>query len=124
MSVLNLLKTIFHPTLYRKPSAKVACHDLSPVTVTEFTVDGVKRTLKEPLILIPQLTESKQFMILEDDNWGISVFGETRDELMKALADELDFLWKSSSSPITQAKFLGKSPKRKRKSTLEKSFTI
>jgi len=94
MSVLNLLKTIFHPTLYRKPSAKVACHDLSPVTVTEFTVDGVKRTLKEPLILIPQLTEDRKFMFLENNDWGIDVAAETREDLMRELSEEFEFLWK------------------------------
>ncbi|GHT22523.1 hypothetical protein FACS189419_05200 [Planctomycetales bacterium] len=49
--------------------------------------------MKEPLILAPKLTESRQYLTLQKLDWGIDVIAQTRDELLEELKAELRYLW-------------------------------
>ncbi|MDR0338142.1 MAG: hypothetical protein LBI18_13740, partial [Planctomycetaceae bacterium] len=67
--------------------------DLSDFVLTSFQYDGTKLNFKKPLILSPQLTESYQFMTLQDTELGIDVIAQTREELWEELSAEIETQW-------------------------------
>ncbi|GHT13308.1 hypothetical protein FACS1894170_09150 [Planctomycetales bacterium] len=72
----------------------VRSNDLEDFCLTSFSVgDGNEKVLKEPLILTPKLTESRQYLALQKLDWGIDVIAQTRDELLEELKAELRYLW-------------------------------
>jgi hypothetical protein len=72
---------------------KVSFSDLSDFIVTSFSCGERELHFHVPLILSPQLTESRQFMTLQNSNLGIDVIAETREELWDELLAELRMLW-------------------------------
>jgi hypothetical protein len=69
--------------------------DLSPFYVAEVQLADYVLRLREPLVLTPELDESKQLMCLVYPSLGIDVCAFTRDELDEALVVELDVLWRN-----------------------------
>jgi hypothetical protein len=64
--------------------------NLSDYVVKSFNCDGKKIRFKQPLVLTPQLTESKQYTTIENPDLGIDVIGQTRAELWDELFTELE----------------------------------
>jgi hypothetical protein len=68
--------------------------NLSDFILTSFQYEGTKLKFKKPLVLSPQLTESCQFMTLQDSELGIDVIAQTREELWEELSAEIETQWK------------------------------
>ncbi|MDR2438176.1 MAG: hypothetical protein LBE12_02240 [Planctomycetaceae bacterium] len=67
--------------------------DLSDFILTSFQYEGAKLKFKKPLVLSPQLTESCQFMTLQEPELGIDVIAQTREELWEELSAEIETQW-------------------------------
>jgi hypothetical protein len=76
--------------------------DMSEFVLESFCIDGNEIEFKEPLILVPALTESCQFITLQDMRFGIDVIAQTRDELEEELDAELKMLWEQSQQSDTK----------------------
>lgn len=76
--------------------------DVSELFLESFVVDDQELAFKEPLILTPELVESCQFITLRDEQLGIDVIAQTREELEEELRAELTMLWKQSQMPDTE----------------------
>ena len=73
--------------------------DLSDFFVKSFPVGDKEIEFKETLVLTPMLTESCQFVTLQDEWLGIDVIAQTREELEEELYAELTMLWNQSQMP-------------------------
>ena len=67
--------------------------DLSPVVLGE--LDGAAFALKprRPLQLQPAWSDSREFICIEHEEWGVDVFAPTRGELLEELKEQLVMLW-------------------------------
>lgn len=80
------------------PLRITAVENIQPLDLSDFEVNEVSWgdthiILREPLVLTPELTESKQHLVLHDDNWHIHVIAPTRDELLVELHEQIAVLW-------------------------------
>ena len=73
--------------------------DLSEFVLESFSLDDAEIDFIEPLVLAPSLTESSQFITLQNELLGIDVIAQTREELEEALLDDLKILWEQSQMP-------------------------
>jgi hypothetical protein len=89
--------------------------DLSDFVIDSFFVDEREILLATPLVLTPALTESCQFMTLENADLGIDVLAQTRDELLEELLGELAMLWEQSQMPDAE---LGETFQKQKKNLL------
>ncbi len=85
---------------YNQPKRIVDVNDIREVDLSPFYLAEVQLTnyvlrLHEPLVLTPELDESKQLMCLVYPSLGVDVCAFTRDELDEALVMELDVLWRN-----------------------------
>ena len=69
--------------------------DLSPFYLAEVQLPDYVIRLHEPLVLTPDLDESKPLICLTNPSLGIDVCAFTRDELDEALIVEFDVLWRN-----------------------------
>jgi hypothetical protein len=69
--------------------------DQLPLTLSRISMPGRTLSFRKPLTLIPTVDDSGQLLCLEHPPLGIHVFAESRDELQRALEDELDLLWRN-----------------------------
>jgi predicted mannosyl-3-phosphoglycerate phosphatase (HAD superfamily) len=67
---------------------------MKKIVLTSFQCDAEILNFKEPLVLTPVLSESGQFIVLNNDSLGISVVAETREELLQELQADLEMLWR------------------------------
>jgi hypothetical protein len=67
--------------------------DLSDFILISFQYEGTKLKFKKPLVLSPKLTESCQFMMLQEPELGIDVIAQTRKELWEELSAEIEVQW-------------------------------
>ena len=72
---------------------------IEPVDLTEFELREVPTPkailrLRTPIRLVPELTESKQYMVLRHAEYGIDVVAPTREELLSELHEQVEFLWR------------------------------
>jgi hypothetical protein len=67
--------------------------DLTPFVLNEVTRGQIRIRFREPLTLVPKLTESQQLMFLEDETFGIEVFAPSRSELLEELKEQVIMLW-------------------------------
>lgn len=69
--------------------------DLCPIQLSEADVAGVTLELDPPLVLQPELEpEEQQFFVAEVSDFGLTLGGRTRDELLKDWADQMHFIWR------------------------------
>jgi len=68
--------------------------DLDPIVLAPFTVDNVRVEPVATLTFTPELDETEQMFVLQDDTIGIDLIAETRAELDEALQHELRLLWR------------------------------
>ena len=73
--------------------------DLSEFILESFSLGDTEIEFKEPLVLLPTLTESSQFITLQDEHIGIDVIAQTRAELVEELHADLKMLWEYSQMP-------------------------
>ena len=73
--------------------------DLSQIIVKSFIVEEKEVKFKKPFVLAPELSKSRQFIIVRDDHFGIGVIAPTRDSLLRELRAELAMLWRQSRMP-------------------------
>ena len=73
--------------------------DLSEFVLESFSLDDTEIDFIEPLVLVPSLTDSSQFITLQDERLGIDVIAQTREEIEEALLDDLKMLWEQSQMP-------------------------
>jgi len=67
--------------------------DLSPFNLTEVSGRSRLIRMREPLTLVPRLSESQQLIYLEHEPLDISVFAPTRAELLAELKEQVLVLW-------------------------------
>ncbi|MEI7670834.1 MAG: hypothetical protein WCK00_01845 [Deltaproteobacteria bacterium] len=67
--------------------------DLSPFYLQTLEHSGRTFTFTKPLVLIPDLDETKQLYCLEYPTLGIDVYAYTRDQLELELWEQIAFLW-------------------------------
>ncbi len=72
--------------------------DITPLDCSEFVIHEVDcgakvLRFKQPLELTPEPSESKQLLFLEKPDLGISVYGQTRDELLAEINEQIVVLW-------------------------------
>ena len=67
--------------------------DLSPITVDQVPYEDGQLIAQKPIALIPTLSETKQFYVIEKEELGISLIAYTRTELKDLLYEEFAFLW-------------------------------
>jgi hypothetical protein len=72
---------------------------LNDFIVKSFNVGNKKIEFVEPLVLTPTPTESRQFITLQNERFGIDVIAQTREELEDELYAELVMLWQQSQMP-------------------------
>jgi hypothetical protein len=68
--------------------------DLDPIVLAPFMVGNVRVEPLAALTLTPELDETEQMFVLQDDAIGIDLIAETRAELDEALQHELRLLWR------------------------------
>lgn len=69
--------------------------DLSPFYLSKVALPGRTLLFREDRRLEPELDETEQLFLLQDEELGVDVMASTRDELYEALLDNLDFLWRN-----------------------------
>jgi len=69
--------------------------DLSPFYVAEVQLADYVLRLREPLVLTPELDDSRQLMCVAYPSLGVDVCAFTRDDLDEALVVEFDVLWRN-----------------------------
>lgn len=67
--------------------------DLSPFNVELISHNGLKLRAARAIELNPMLDETYQLLQLEDETLGISVFGQTREQLQTELYEQIAMLW-------------------------------
>ena len=67
--------------------------DLSPMTFDLVEYGGRSLRLNPPLTVVPTLDESEQLYVISDDELGLHVFAQTREQLAEELAEQLVFSW-------------------------------
>jgi hypothetical protein len=67
--------------------------DTSDFVITEFQVGDQKLRFKKPLVLTPRLTDDRQYLEIEENEFGISVIDNTREEFLSWILDDLWFIW-------------------------------
>jgi hypothetical protein len=67
--------------------------DASPVAITGITADGKTLSAAEPLSF-PVSFDPQEGIYIATGDFSMLATGETRDELEKAVADALEFLWR------------------------------
>lgn len=83
------------------PAAPVV--DLSPIAITQSLLsDGSLLVLKKSLVLKPTLAGDGSGMLeVADLEAGLDTYGETREELLEAIADDIDAIWFHYANPAT-----------------------
>jgi len=67
--------------------------DLSAFEIHQLTCGGRHFEFAPRLSLIPKLTESKQYMVLQHEDLGIGVIAATREDLFVEIQQQIDMLW-------------------------------
>lgn len=67
--------------------------DLSPLSLSEVSVRGVKLRARQTLELAPVLSEDEQLVCLAHEPWSLDVFAPTRTELLVETREQLFMLW-------------------------------
>jgi hypothetical protein len=85
--------------------------DLSPMTFDLVEHDGRSLRLDPPLTVVPTLDDSEQLYVISDDELGLHLFAQTREQLAEELAEHLVFSWDTDvaedpSRPIESAQHL------------------
>ncbi len=68
--------------------------DLEPILLTSFTVGNRRVEAQKAITLTPQLDDTEQMFLLEDEAIGLDLVAETRAELDEVLQHELKLLWR------------------------------
>jgi len=68
--------------------------DDSEILLSQVSCGDFLLRLHQPLRLLPQLTESRQLMYIEQDDLGIDVYGITREALLEDLYEQIALIWK------------------------------
>lgn len=69
--------------------------DLSDFDIREVAYGESVLRFRPPLVLTPELTESKQHMTLRHDELDIDVIASTREELLVELHEQIGILWRN-----------------------------
>jgi hypothetical protein len=67
--------------------------DLSDFILQNIQYDKTKLIFQQPLTMTPNLTESHQFMTLQNFELGIDVIAQTRNELWEELLTDIKIQW-------------------------------
>lgn len=75
--------------------------DLSDIEVTRVPLsDGGEVVLKSRLVITPALSDDGQQMLeAVDAESGINTFGQTREELLQAITDDVEAIWENFANP-------------------------
>jgi hypothetical protein len=65
--------------------------DLSPMTFDLVEHDGRSLRLDPPLTVVPTLDDSEQLYVISEDELGLHLFAQTREQLAEELAEQLVF---------------------------------
>ena len=61
--------------------------------VEELDLDGFRLRFRAPLTLPLQLDESEQLLCIENEDWGLNVFADNREQLWQELREQMEMLW-------------------------------
>lgn len=67
--------------------------DLSPLEISVLRLKAITLRIAPPLIVEPNLDESRQLLCIESGEFDISVFAPTREALLNELQEHLAMLW-------------------------------
>ena len=67
--------------------------DLSPFVLSEIEGRTFRLKPRNPISLLPVLTDDEQFLCLEHAPWSFDVFAKTRAELLAELKEQMLMLW-------------------------------
>ncbi|GMO60924.1 MAG: hypothetical protein Ta2D_06670 [Rickettsiales bacterium] len=73
--------------------AKKENFDLSPIELSQFTINNKTLKFNTPISFIPKLNDTKDLFFIEEDKFNISVYSPTIIELENDLKEEILFLW-------------------------------
>lgn len=68
--------------------------DLSPFELQEVDLENSRLRFREPLVLKPFLDGSSQLLVIENEDWELSVFAPTREQLWEELREQIAMLWR------------------------------
>jgi hypothetical protein len=54
--------------------------------------------LDPPLTIVPTLDDSEQLYVISDDELGLHLFAQTREQLAEKLAEQLVFSWDADAT--------------------------
>ena len=74
--------------------------DLPPITVYQVPYKDGQLIAQKSITLIPTLSETKQFYVIEKEELGISLIAFTRTEMKDLLNEEIAFLWKEYAKEV------------------------
>jgi hypothetical protein len=72
--------------------------DLSPMTFDLLEQAGRSLRLDPPLTVVPSLDDSEQLYVISDDELGLHLFAQTREQLAEELAEQLVFSWDADAT--------------------------
>jgi len=67
--------------------------DLSAFEVEAFEFDHFQLRFRTPLTLALSLDESEQLLCIENEDWGLNVFADSREQLWQELREQMEMLW-------------------------------
>lgn len=69
--------------------------DLSPVEIWGMELDGEKFCFDPPVVLVPRLDgDGQRHFVADVPEFGLTVGGRTRDELLRDWEDQIWFVWR------------------------------
>jgi hypothetical protein len=72
--------------------------DLSPMTFNLVEYGDRSLRLDPPLTIVPTLDGSEQLYMISDDELGLHLFAQTREQLAEELAEQLVFSWDADAT--------------------------
>ena len=76
--------------------------DLSPFYLEQLEYDERILRFREPIMLEPELDETKQLFCVRRSDFGIDAHAFTRDELDEGIRDVIDVLWRSYALEVNE----------------------
>jgi hypothetical protein len=67
--------------------------DLSPLSLKAVSWNTHQFRFMEPLVLQLALDESKQLFVVEEPDFGLYAFAQTREQLVQEIAEQIAFMW-------------------------------
>ena len=88
----NQTRITWAPLIQPDSFQRLASYDV--IKVVGFEVDNKSIVARRSVTFRQELDETKQYLMIQDDHFGIHLIADSREELEQNLYEELDFLWR------------------------------